>query len=182
MGKVLLLVSAAGALGGLLNALLSGAGFVLPQLAVVAGSRVLTPGFLGSVLAGAVAALISFGLYGPFSGVAVLRSGRSDEAAPPAAAQLTLAALAGAALVGYSGGRWITAEADRQLNHGTAVATAELAEHLAATGGSSGAARAIPPVTVPLGPSDVRSLVHTLQSRSPLEAYGEATRLSKAAR
>src|SRR5262249_11995255 len=162
-----LLVSAAGALGGLLNALLSGAGFVLPQLAVVAGSRVLAPGFLGSVLAGAVAALISFGLYGPFSGAAVLRSGRSDEAAPPAAAQLTLGAVAGAALVGYSGGRWIPAEADRQLNHGMAVATAELAEHLAAPAGSSGAARALPPGAPVVSPSEVRSLVHSVRTRSP---------------
>jgi len=182
MWKMLLIVSGAGALGGLLNALMGGAGFILPHLAVVAGSHILAPGFIGNVLAGAVAAPISFGLYGPFSSMPILKAGQSPQGAPPVPAQLTLAALAGAALVGYSGSRWITAEADRQFNHGTAVATAQLAEDLAAAKESSSAMRTLPPGTPSVSSSEVRSLARSVRTRSPLEAYEEAARLSNAAK
>lgn len=182
MWKILLVVSGAGALGGLLNALMGGAGFVLPRLTVVAGSHVLAPGFIGNVLAGSLAALISFGLYGPFSTMPILKTSQSPPSATPLPVQLTLAALAGAALIGYSGSRWITAEADKQFNHGTAVATAQLAEDLASAKESSSAMRTVPIGTPSISPSEIRSLAHSMQSRSPLEVYEEATRLSNAAK
>jgi hypothetical protein len=182
MWKILLIVSGAGALGGLLNALMGGAGFILPRLTVVGGLHVLAPGFIGNVLAGAVAALISFGLYGPFSTMPILNTGQSSPGATPLPAQLTLATLAGAALIGYSGSRWITAEADKQFNHGTAVVTAQLAEELASAKEPPSAMRTVPTGTPSISSSEIRSLAHTLQTRSPLEVYEEATRLSKVAK
>jgi len=132
MWKMLLIVSGAGALGGLLNALMGGAGFILPHLAVVAGSHILAPGFIGNVLAGAVAAPISFGLYGPFSSMPILKAGQSPQGAPPVPAQLTLAALAGAALVRLL---WQSVDHGRG---GQAVQSRDGGGHRAARGGSGG--------------------------------------------
>ena len=70
MGRILLLIAGAGATGGLLNAGLSGAGLMLPEVVNLPGGDAVLPGFLGNVFVGAVAALLSFGLYGPLSGAA----------------------------------------------------------------------------------------------------------------
>ena len=137
MGKILLFVALAGAAGGLLNAGLSGAGLMLPEVVNLPGGLAVVPGFIGNIFVGSVAALISFGLYGPLAGVTLLRaSGPGGQQPGPAATpaptpiptQLTLAALAGALLVGFSGGRWVTAEAEGQLNRATAELTAGAAE------------------------------------------------------
>ncbi|QEH33974.1 hypothetical protein OJF2_25070 [Aquisphaera giovannonii] len=178
MVQVLLLVSAAGALGGLLNALLGGSGFILPRLTQVSGSNVVVPGFLGNVLTGAVAAVISFGLYGPFSGVAVVTT-PAVAAIPTMPVQLTLAALAGAALVGFSGSRWLTAESDRRFNHATAVATSQLAENLAKAGQPQLESVAVPTDQPTVTPSQIRSLSASLRTKSPLEAYEEAGKLAQ---
>jgi hypothetical protein len=121
MWRIFLLIAVAGALGGLINALDSGSGFVLPRLVTVAGSVTLVPGFLGNLVIGAAAAVMSYGLYGPFASASLIRVGGAagDETQ---SRSLTPAALVGAMLVGYSGGRRITAEADKQFNHGAAVA------------------------------------------------------------
>lgn len=49
----------AGAVGGVVNALISDNGFVLPQRVASNQSRILRPGFLGNILIGGVAASIS---------------------------------------------------------------------------------------------------------------------------
>lgn len=67
-----LLIVGAGAFGGVLNALLSDNGFLLPRMADASGARILRPGALGNMLTGAVAAFISWGLYGPFASSYVL--------------------------------------------------------------------------------------------------------------
>jgi hypothetical protein len=180
MWKILMVVTGAGAAGGILNALVSGAGFILPHLAVVAGSNVLAPGFIGNVLAGAVAALLSFGLYGPFSTMSILGASQSPPSGSVVSPQLTLAALAGAVLVGFSGGRWITAESDRQLNHGTAVATSQLAETLAASKMGATAPGTQASSTPPVTHQEVQSLALAVRTRSPLEAYEQATKLGQA--
>ena len=177
MWKILLTVFVGGAIGGLLNALLSGAGFILPRFAVVAGSKVLAPGFIGNVLIDAVAAFISYGLYGPVSSMAIVGGGQSQHGAPSASAQLTLAALAGAILVGFSGGRWMTAEADKQFNHGTAVAIAQLTKQLAASEGAT-TAMSVPPSRTPVVryPA-IESLLGSLQTGTPRESYEKALKL-----
>jgi len=176
MWKILLAVAAAGALGGLANALLSGTGFVLPHFELVAGSHVLAPGFVGSAFIGGIAAFISYGLYGPFSNLAVVKGGQGQpQDGTSSSAQLTLAALAGAILVGFSGGRWMTTEADKQFNHGTALATAQAAESFIASKENEGGMRALPAGSPRgIGKADMESLTQAIQTRTPLESYQRA--------
>lgn len=61
-------VFAAGALGGLINALMSDNGFGLPRTHDVNGVSVWRPGVIGNVAVGAVAAFVSWGLYGRYAG------------------------------------------------------------------------------------------------------------------
>jgi hypothetical protein len=108
-----LVIFAAGVIGGLLNALMTDNGFVMPR-AEDAGSGVTIyrPGFLGNALIGAVAACISWGLYGP-AATAYLVGGGSTPGA--AASGVTVAAFTGAILVGVGGARWLTNEVDKRL-------------------------------------------------------------------
>jgi hypothetical protein len=118
-------------IGGAVNAVLSGSGLTMPVIKVVEGSSIVLPGILGNVLVGAVAAFVSFGLYGQFAAMPLF----ADATKPPPGGtnalqpNLTLAAITGAVLVGFSGGRWISAEADKQLNHAAIDATAQAAIH-----------------------------------------------------
>lgn len=172
MRKALLWVALAGAVGGLANALLAGGGLALPEIVRVEGSPVFVPGFFGNVFIGAIAAVLSWGLYGPFAHVSLLGGSRTGDGSPPEMITLPLAALAGALLVGFSGGRWMTAEAEKQLNHGTAVLAAEAAERAArssARGTPSGNGNAMPPAP---------ALPEVIRNDSPLRAYRAAQRWS----
>jgi hypothetical protein len=104
-------VCVAGAVGGVINALLSDNGFVLPRQELVSDVSVLRPGVIGNILVGAVAAGVSWGLYGPLAVVTVLPL-PSDKASTAA---LTLSALVGAVLVGAGGARWLTNEIDKSV-------------------------------------------------------------------
>ena len=57
----------AGALGGVINALMTDSGFILPGRYNEGGKKIWKPGALGNVAIGAAAALITWGLYGPFT-------------------------------------------------------------------------------------------------------------------
>lgn len=114
LGAILL----AGACGGLLNAYFTDNGFVWPRVETAGTSVVTRPGFLGSMLVGAVAAGVSWGLYGPFAGAVVIGPGAIGEVS------LTVSALVGAVLVGIGGGRWLTDQVDKSLLKATAVAAA----------------------------------------------------------
>lgn len=105
---LLVIVCAAGAVGGLINALLSDNGFLLPCKQEVNQAFILRPGFLGNMVIGMVAAAISWGLYGPLSTMPIF-------SALPAVHGLTLSALVGATLVGIGGARWVTNEIDKKL-------------------------------------------------------------------
>jgi len=100
-----LLIILAGAFGGVVNALLTDNGFVLPRKV----HEIWCPGFISNVLVGGFAAFASWSFYG--SGAAI------DLAQPSPREQLSLrfSALAGAFLVGVAGARWITNEVDKQL-------------------------------------------------------------------
>jgi hypothetical protein len=124
MVRVLLFIALAGALGGCLNAGLSPDGFAFPRIVDVPGGKAFLPGFFGNIFAGAGAAFLSFALYGPFASLPIFGTGKP--ALPPL--QLTLAAIAGAMLVGYSGGRWLTAESARQLNQAALQVTVDKTE------------------------------------------------------
>lgn len=100
-----LLIGVAGGLGGVVNALLTDNGFVLPRKV----HDIWCPGFISNVLVGGFAAFASWSFYG--SGAAI------DLAQPSPREQLSLrfSALAGAFFVGVAGARWITNEVDKQL-------------------------------------------------------------------
>ena len=105
---LLVIVCGAGAIGGLINGLLTSNGILLPDMLEVDRLRILRPGFIGNMVIGMVAAGISWGLYGPLSTMPIF-------SAMPAAQGLTLSALVGAALVGIGGARWVTNEIDKKL-------------------------------------------------------------------
>ena len=106
----------AGALGGVINALMTDNGFIFPQTTPAAGGGTIwRPGVIGNVVIGAIAALISWGLYGSGAGVSILSDAKVD---------LTWAGFAAALLVGVGGSRWLTSEVDKSLLKNAASAAA----------------------------------------------------------
>jgi hypothetical protein len=115
----LLVVCGAGAVGGAVNAYLTDNGFAWPRQEKVDGVNITRPGFLGAMFVGAVAAGVSWGLYGPFAAYPILGS-----ATPDLASLLTLSSLVGAVLVGIGGSRWLTDQVDKNLLKAAAVQAA----------------------------------------------------------
>ena len=99
-----LLITTAGALGGVVNALLTDNGFVLPKLL----KRIWCPGFLSNILIGAFSAFASWSFYGSGAGVDLATDANT-------LISLRFSALAGAFLVGVAGSRWLTNEVDKKL-------------------------------------------------------------------
>jgi len=100
----ILVIAAAGGIGGFGNALVTDNGFLFPKTDRVNGAGILRPGFLGNIVIGALSGGISWALYGP-AGTTLL----TDMASP------TLAAFGGALLIGVGGARWLSNEVDKQL-------------------------------------------------------------------
>lgn len=140
-------VAAAGAAGGLANALIGGSGgtgrLILPQ--VVQG--VFQLGFVGNVFLGAFGAVLTWGLYGPLKDSVIVGT-RAGGALP---ANLTVTALVGAALTGAAGAKVITSELDKSLLKKTAMAAAvnagdtALAVEVATSHPAAALAAAMPP-------------------------------------
>lgn len=106
----------AGGAGGIINALMTDNGFIMPKQAVTdLGANIWRPGMFGNVLIGAIAALVSWGLYGSAAGESVMSN-------TPVA--FTWAAMTGAILVGTAGARWLTSEVDKTMLKATAAAAA----------------------------------------------------------
>jgi membrane associated rhomboid family serine protease len=103
------LVGAAGALGGVVNALITDNGFVLPTIR----RDIWCPGFFANVLIGGFAAFASWSFYGSGAGVELAKLAALGQ--PRVEISLTFSALAGAFLVGVAGARWITNEVDKKL-------------------------------------------------------------------
>jgi hypothetical protein len=100
------LIALAGALGGLVNALLTDNGFTFPR----SEKGIWCPGAISNVLLGSAAAIASWSFYG--SGSTVDLATNLPERAK---ISLTFSALSGAFLVGVGGARWITNEVDKRL-------------------------------------------------------------------
>jgi hypothetical protein len=115
----LLAIFAAGAIGGLANLLLAGDGFHLPKYDPPTG--IYLPGFLGNIAIGGIAAIVSWGLYGPFSSTVIIGAGRLEGHDDPG---VTLASLVGAILVGTGGARWLASEVDKRLFRSAAAEAA----------------------------------------------------------
>ena len=109
-----LVIFGMGCLGGVVNALLSDNGFMLPKTIFSGEVHIWKPGFLVNLLVGGTAAFVSWGLYGPLS-AAYIFSSAPVEPAPEAQTGLTLASVAGAVLIGVGGARWLTNEVDKKL-------------------------------------------------------------------
>ena len=112
-------VAVAGALGGLVNAYLSDNGFLLSKREEVDGRTIVRPGAIGNVFIGAVAAVLSWALYGPLAPASVVGTPAKD-----LEVTLSLAAVAGAVLIGIGGARWLTNEVDKRLLNAAASAAA----------------------------------------------------------
>lgn len=101
-----LLVATAGAVGGIVNALLTDNGFILPRR----HKGIWCPGVLSNVLIGALSAFSSWAFYG--SGSAIELATKATERTQ---ISLRFSALAGAFLVGVAGAKWITNEVDKKF-------------------------------------------------------------------
>ena len=99
------LVAALGAFGGFVNGAISGE-FRLPHLD--RDAKVWKPGWLGNVLAGGVAAVVVWGIYGPLASFD-LTGGQPPEA------HFTLAQLLTSVVVGLGGGRILTLESQKLI-------------------------------------------------------------------
>jgi len=107
---IALLVLACGGLGGLVNALLAG-DLHLPHRE----ENIYSPGWIGNVVIGAVAALVFWGLYGPMAKVPVI--GRT---APDVPVAFTIAELAGSIVTGIGGGPILSSEVEKKTREKTA--------------------------------------------------------------
>ena len=114
-------IIAGGAIGGLTNAFMTQNGFVLPTKIIDSNTlgKVWRPGILGNVAVSAVAALVSWGLYGTGASLPVFAASVTDKDV-----NLTYSALVGSILIGIGGARWLTAEVDKALLRGAAVTAA----------------------------------------------------------
>lgn len=122
----------AGGIGGAINALMTDNGFIMPKWEDANGNKIWRPGVVGNVFIGAVAAVISWGLYGPFADyVFVGFSGPNTQTQP----NLTVAAFVGAMLIGVGGARWLSNEVDKKLLKATTASA------LAGSGAADAAAK-----------------------------------------
>lgn len=127
---MLLYICLAGAVGGIINAILTG-GFVKPykfvreQQGRIKGIKFYNPGSIGTVLTGAIASGISWGLYGPFAAHVIYPPPPATPDAPEIGG-LTLASLVGAVLVGIGGARWLHSEVDKSMLKTAAIIATEL--------------------------------------------------------
>lgn len=110
-----------GAFGGIINAIVSDNGFIRPREETVDNVTIVRPGFMGNILLGAVAAFLSWGLYGAYSAAIAYATGTgigTEEVS------ITISAIAGAILIGIGGARWLTNEVDKTLLRTAAVTAA----------------------------------------------------------
>lgn len=114
------IVMLSGAVGGVVNALVSDNGFVTPSQETAGDVVIVRPGFAGNIILGAVAAFISWGLYGAFSSAIIWGS---SSGMGTSEISVSISSIAGAVLVGIGGARWLTNEVDKKLLR-TAAATA----------------------------------------------------------
>lgn len=93
-----------GALGGLANCFGSGE-FSLPRLD--SGSGVWRPGWVGNVVVGSVAALVTWGVYGPMASYDLV-----NQTGPKMA--ITVGHLFSSIIVGFGGGKFLTLLTENQ--------------------------------------------------------------------
>jgi hypothetical protein len=111
---VLVLLGAAGAIGGLINGFLANEGLVISRIEQLPGGpRIWRLGFLGNVLVGSVTAVVLAGLYSPVGSVRIGGIGTQDSF------DMTIGMLAGALLSGIGGARLLTSEVEKRYEETT---------------------------------------------------------------
>ena len=105
MGQLIVLIALAGLVGGSINALLSDNGFAMPRSIELNGQKVERAGFFGNMLVGAVAASVSWSLYGPLANVIIAGTPEAIQPRQTTAAAITFSTLGGAVLTGVAGSR-----------------------------------------------------------------------------
>lgn len=132
-----LIVALAGALGGTVNAFISDTGFKLPEFTMAGEAKIFQPGWPGNAFVGAVAALISWGLYSTNNTAVPITSN--------AEVPLYWPGFTSAILIGVGGARWLSAEVDKTLlrNAGAVAATKSQNTDLAAKIASLAPAQAL---------------------------------------
>ena len=110
--KYMAIIFAFGAIGGLVNALLTDNGFILPKKEEKDSTKIIRPGFLVNIFIGGIAALVSWGLYGPFAAAFIIGGTIEPDAG---SIGLSLSSAIGGLLVGIGGARWLTNEVDKKL-------------------------------------------------------------------
>lgn len=123
---MLLYIAIAGAVGGVANAFMTENGFLLPKTEqTTSGSTIMRPGYLGNIFVGAIAASISWGLYGPLASFYIVGTNQALSAnTSPESIGLSLASLVGAVLVGTGGAKWLSNEVDKNLLRAAATEAA----------------------------------------------------------
>jgi hypothetical protein len=127
-------IFAAGAIGGTVNAILSDNKSLLPRTETAdtsSQSGIILPGLIANMMVSGVAAVLSWGLYGPMAS-SYLAGGSNEQNL--SGGGVTMAAFAGAILVGIAGARWLTNEVDKKLLRATATLSAAAKADQAASG------------------------------------------------
>jgi hypothetical protein len=108
-------VAVAGAVGGVVNSLLTDNGFRLPKAEPAGNTTIYRPGWIGNVVVGMVAAVVSWGLYGPLASYYIATTGGLKATAASESVGLTLSTLVGAVLIGIGGARWLSSAVDEKV-------------------------------------------------------------------
>jgi hypothetical protein len=116
-----LIITIVGAIAGALSAAMSERGRGMPGTVVVGGRIIWQPGWVGSVLAGAIAAAALWSLLGPGANAIVLSTKPSNAGRYA----VSLPTIVGALLVGFSAARWLSTEADKRIAQATTALLAE---------------------------------------------------------
>ncbi|MDX2520924.1 hypothetical protein PV355_38230 [Streptomyces stelliscabiei] len=122
--QVMCWIAVCGAVGGFAAALLSNdQGFRLPHRVKIEEASVLRPGFIGLVVIGALAAVASWGLYGPVATSTIFGGNATGEPARDNYG-ITIAAMIGAFLVGVGGSKWLANASDKEVLRAAATTAA----------------------------------------------------------
>jgi hypothetical protein len=116
MLAAIIVILLAGAIGGVVNGMISDPGVILPgKVTVKDGMKVWRLGILGNILIGAVAAFLYWSIYGGGNNFDIMH--------PPSDIELPTLTVGFSVLTGIGGARWLTNEVDKYvLKKSTAMA------------------------------------------------------------
>lgn len=119
MLTAIIVILVAGALGGVINGIITDRGVIIPgRVTIKDGMEVWRPGILTNILIGAIAAFLYWSIYGSGNNLDLMH--------PPSDMQLPILTIGFSVLTGIGGARWVTNEVDKYvLRKSTAMAMNE---------------------------------------------------------